>query len=340
MVRKRTITIILLLMLAAALLGFSLKRPSSVGGEITWGITFSHVFAEELGFDWKEVYVAILDELKPTLLRLPVYWQVVEPEKGTFHFDEYDFMLDEAQKRGVNVVLVIGRRVPRWPECHIPRWAQKDSEGVQQENVRAAIFETVERYKHFDVLSAWQVENEPFLPYFGECPFPDGAALDKEIAFVRFLDPSRPIMVTDSGELSTWLPAAKRADIFGTTMYRTVWSDRLSPYLGYITYPLPPKFFWLKANLVHLFYGADKPIIVSELQAEPWTPGSLKGLSSAAQQKSMSVDKFHENIAYARAVGFPEVYLWGAEWWYLMKEEYDQPEFWEAGKEVIATSPR
>jgi len=36
-----------------------------------------------------------------------------------------------------------------------------------------------------------------------------------EIALVRAKDPSRKVIVTDSGELSFWISAAKRADILG-----------------------------------------------------------------------------------------------------------------------------
>jgi len=335
---KRTIILLILLVLVIVVLGLSFKRPPSASGDIVWGVTFSHMFAQELGLDWKETYLAILDELQPKLLRLPVYWNNVEPEEGVLYFADYDFMFKEAAKRNVSVIPVLGKRVPRWPECHVPEWAKTYSKEDQQEGVRRVIFETVERYKHLKAISAWQVENEPFLRYFGICPPLDREAFDREIEFVRFLDPTRPIVVTDSGELSVWLPAAKRADIFGTTMYRIVWSERWSPYLGYITYPLPPKFFWLKANLVHALYGGDKPITVSELQAEPWGPGYLSGLTAEEQGKSMSIEQFHDNIAYAREVGFPEVYLWGVEWWYALKTKHGQSAYWDAARDVIASS--
>jgi hypothetical protein len=124
--------------------------------------------------------------------------------------------------------------------------------------------------------------------------------------------------------------AAKRADIFGTTMYRMIYKDPI----GYFKYPLPPKFFWAKANIVHLFFS-EKPIIVSELQAEPWGPKLIYDLTLEEQEKSMSVTQFYDNIEYAKQVGFPENYLWGAEWWYWLKTKHNRPEIWEAAKEVI-----
>jgi hypothetical protein len=101
-----------------------------------------------------------------------------------------------------------------------------------------------------------------------------------------------------------------------------------------LKYPLPPKFFWLKINFIRLFYP-KKPIIVSELQAEPWGPKMIYETSLEEQAKSMNLKQFYDNIEYARNVGFPKVYLWGAEWWYWLKVKHGQPEIWKAAREVI-----
>lgn len=326
-----------LTLIAAIVLAF--KQPPSVSRDITWGVSFSSNFAKHLGLDWREAYIAILDELETPAIRIPLYWSDIEQKRDEFDFEDYDFMIEEAQKRDIDLTLVAGKRLPRWPECHIPPWAEKLSEQEEVQELKDLTFEIIRRYRSVPNLTAWQVENEPFLPFFGECPLPQIDFLDSQLTLVKLLDGDHPIVVTDSGELSIWVPAASRADIFGTTMYRTVWSETLSPLFGYITYPLPPKFFWLKANIVHLFEGEDKRIIVSELQAEPWATVSLKELSEEEQEKSLSIDDFWGNIDYARKVGFPEVYLWGAEWWYYMKEVRDDPSFWEAGKQVIQNSP-
>jgi len=78
-----------------------------------------------------------------------------------------------------------------------------------------------------------------------------------------------------------------------------------------------------------------KPIIVSELQAEPWGNKSIQDLTLEEQFITLSLDHFRANIEYAEEVGFPEVYLWGAEWWHWMKEKHDHPGFWEEAKSII-----
>lgn len=329
MIRKIIFIIILVILLIYGVRSI-LRPPTGISEDIEWGVGFSKPFAIDMGLDWEDTYLAILDELHPRFLRLPVYWQDIEPKPGEYFFADYDWMIKEAEKRNIKLILVVGRKLPRWPECHLPKWALSLDEKTQQEKIINLITEIIKHYKDLENLSGWQVENEPFLA-FGECPKLDVEFLDREISLVRLLDSRHPIIVTDSGELSIWLRAAKRADIFGTTMYRIVYNR----YTGYIEYPLPPKFFWLKANLVHLFYP-KKPIIVSELQAEPWGPKLIYELDIEEFDRSMSQKQFYDNIAYAKKVGFPIVYLWGAEWWYWMKIKYSNDKYWQAAKELLA----
>lgn len=333
--RKRHIAIAVIIFVVCFFILWFLRPPQSTGN-ILWGVTFSHTFSKHLKLDWRETYTAILDDLGAKNIRIPVYWTEVEATEGDFQFADYDWMMSEAEKRDVQVTLVVGKRVPRWPECYTPDWALARSADEQAIALRRAITKVVERYKKSPSLVRWQVENEPFLPFFGKCPPPDAEALDAEIQLVKFLDPSRPIVVTDSGELSIWLPAYKRADIFGTTMYRTVWSNVFSPTFGYITYPLSPKFFWLKTNIARAIYG-NKPIIVSELQAEPWGPEFFRiaRMSPEERAHSMSIEKFADNIAYARSAGFSEVYLWGVEWWYMLKVRDGDSAYWNLAGDLI-----
>lgn len=329
--KKKILFIILLVFLIVLLpLIYFSRRPKDISSQISWGITFSKPFAEELGFDWQKVYLAILDDLKAKKIRLSLYWPDIEPSAENYFFTDYDWMIDKAREKGADLILVVGRRLPRWPECHVPDWAKRLNEKKQQEQVLELIEEIVKRYKDESNILAWQVENEPFFK-FGNCPPLDAGFLDQEISLVRSLDIQRPIVLTDSGEFGRWLKAAKRADIFGTTIYRIVWSK----YISYFKYPLPPRFFWLKANFIHLFYPGRK-IIVSELQAEPWSSKSVIEGDLKEQFKSMSFEQFSQNIEYAEKVGFPEVYLWGAEWWYWLKENYNRSDFWDYAANLLS----
>ncbi|HLC95580.1 MAG TPA: hypothetical protein VJH89_03785, partial [Patescibacteria group bacterium] len=79
-------------------------------------------------------------------------------------------------------------------------------------------------------------------------------------------------------------------------------------------------------------------LIVIELQAEPWASGWIPHVSLEEQFLTMDETKLRENVEYAKRVGFPEIYLWGGEWWYWMKVKKDYPGLWETGKELFSIS--
>jgi len=294
------------------------------------GVTFSDQYARSLGLDWKETYLAILSELKPKMVRVVAYWQDIEPERGKFNFNNLDFQIREAEKRGIPVTLAIGYRVPRWPECHVPDWVSLYDAPRLHEDVRAYLEVIVERYKNNDAIVMWQVENEPLLSLFGICPPPDRRFLKEEIALVKSLDPSRKIMTTESGELSLWVGIAGVSDVLGTTMYRVVWN----PYFGLWKHFFPPSFYTLRAELVKKFTDTEK-VLISELQAEPWaTGGSLVDEPIDEQTRNFSVDMMKSNIAFAKRTGLTDIYLWGAEWWYWIKLK-GEPGFWDAAYEAM-----
>jgi len=51
--------------------------------------------------------------------------------------------------------------------------------------------------------------------------------------------------------------------------------------------------------------------------------------------KTMDIDRFRKNVAFARSTGLDEFYLWGGEWWYWMKTKNNRPEFWEEAKLLL-----
>jgi len=291
------------------------------------GITFSYRYAGEIGLDWREAYLDILDDLGVKKVRLPVYWDNVEESQGEYNFSKIDWQLEEARKRGVEIILVVGQKVPRWPECFIPSWVENDE--MRKIELLKFIEKTVERYKNNETVKYWQVENEPFLK-FGICPEIDANLLDTEIALVRRLDKSKKIMVTDSGELSLWLQAAKRADVFGTTMYREVVTEEY----GQWKYPIGPRFFHLKKGLISILENQNNAVVI-ELQAEPWIAGWTTSFPLSDQFQSMNEEKLQDNVQFAKDADFSEIYLWGAEWWYWLKTQQNYPGLWQEAKTIF-----
>ncbi len=316
--------IILLLPIAYFFVG-SVPQTDSV----TFGVNFSQKHAKYLGLDWRETYEAVLDDLRVKELKLITHWDLIESQRDKFYFEDLDWQIEEAARRDANIILVIGMKTGRWPECHIPEWAKSLSKQEQQGRILKLVNEFVSRYKDKEVIWAWQAENEPLFP-FGECQWKDKEFLAREISLIKSLDPDRPVIFSDSGEGSFWTTAAQMADIVGITMYKKAWFTQLNTY---VYYPLPPVFYWRKALLIKYFFG--KEVMVTELQAEPWGPKLLYDVSLEEQDKTMNLSRFKYNVDFARKTGFSKFYLWGAEWWYWLKTKHQMPEIWEQAKTLF-----
>lgn len=322
------ITLALLVILILAVLWLSRKPEPST---IVYGMSFNTFYAEDLGLDWRETYDAILDDLGVRHLRLAAHWPMVEPEDDQYNFTEFDYQLDRAEEVGADVILAVGRRLPRWPECHIPDWAEDQSWEEKKTEIKEYLEAVVNRYKDRSNIIYWQVENEPYLNAFANehCGDLDEDFLLEEIALVRALDSTRPILVTDSGNLGTWRGAYRNGDAFGTSVYVYFWN----PEFGQFKTVLPPWFYRFKEGLVGLVYG-DKPTYLIELSAEPWLLEPITEVDVETQYSRMDVDKIREIIDYAKDTRYDRQYLWGAEWWYWLKER-GHGEIWELGKSII-----
>ncbi len=239
--------------------------------------------------------------------------------------------MNRLETNNIETVLVVGYKQPRWPECFQPLWSKSEQDPEFSKSILSLVEKEVNTFKKYKSIKYWQLENEPFLD-FGICPKPNYNRVAEEFNLIKSLD-SRPILMTDSGELSTWIPVLNQTDIFGTTLYRTVWS----PWFGIVEYPWPPIFYQLKGNIVKFISGnTDKKIIISELQAEPW-PDEKKSLGQipiAEQQQLFSTKQFLDNVEYAKQTNMDEIYLWGVEWWYFMKKN-NSPEYWLLAKILL-----
>ena len=322
---KNTIFILLfcLLLLYGIFWIFSFKKYP-----VDFGISFNREHITYLGLDWKDVYLKMLNELKPKYIRIDAAWDYAEKENDVFNLSNVDWQMDQAKNFGAKVVLVVGQKTPRWPECRIPKWAGQLNEVEYKTAARDYISYVVDRYRNHPALEIWQVENEPYINFaFGDCENFNESLVKDEINLVKEIDNQHPVLVTDSGELSTWREAAKAGDMFGTTVYRVV----MTPQGWYWNYDwLPAGFYKSKAWVL----GVKKDnFIVSELQAEPWFTNPDE-ISLLEQEKSMNLERLQKNIDFTKRMGVPRVYLWGVEWWYWMKEKQGDSQYWDFVKEL------
>jgi hypothetical protein len=293
------------------------------------GVSFSLHRCSELGIDKKALLTAALEDLGVRRFRLMSYWNIHEQKPGRYNFAELDWQLDLIAEYGGRVSLCLGKRQPRWPECHIPKWAASLPAAEWYEALYQYITAVVRRYRDHPALVSWQLENEALLKGFGRCVDGDynPKRLRAEYRLVKSLDPQHPVIMTLS---DNWgLPWRQpRPDAYAMSLYRTLVNRRGR----YVFSRRPALVYKLRGRIIRLVWR--RPVFIHELQAEPWLAKGMTQTALADQVRHMSPERVLENITYARRAGLPPVDLWGLEWWYWLKEHYDRPEYWQAIKSL------
>lgn len=301
----------------------NLKKPAN------FGFSYSPRTAQGLGLDPKQTYLNALSDLDPKTVRLMAYWDEIEAKEDVYDFSNLDFYLEESEKTQTSVILSVGFKLPRWPECYTPEYLKGQPISVLRERQLKMVKKVIEKYEPNINIKAFQIENEPLFA-FGDCPPIDKEFFEQEIALVKTLT-KKPVIITDSGELNPWATPMELSNIFGTTLYKNV----SNPYFGRYLWPLPAWVYSLKAYLVNtLFAPNNQRVMIAELQAEPWFNESLNDQSIAKQIKTFTPNNLKSNALFARKTGFFESLFWGVEWWYYMKQHGHQ-EYVETAKQLF-----
>ncbi len=168
----------------------SIKRPDVLG------VTFSQLQCSPryLDMDYQTTFREICD-LEPDVIRLGTYWNEIESDIG---FQKTDWLMNEAARRKINVILTVGAKAPRFPELHLPpdvvhlsgtdqnQGRSIGSDPLTYNRVMKHTEKVVEMYKNYPNLKYWQIENEPLDHLdFADNHSIDESLLNAEIKLVR-----------------------------------------------------------------------------------------------------------------------------------------------------------
>jgi hypothetical protein len=297
------------------------------------GVTFIPRYARYFDLDPKETMAAMVDELGFKRFRLVSYWDEGEKVQGKYDFSELDWQFKLAEEKGVQVSLAIGLRQPRWPECHMPDWAEPLARPEWQPKLMDYMAAVVNRYKDSPALESYQLENEYFLKVFGICPDFSRDRLVDEYNLVKQLDPYHTLVVSMSNNAIGTPVGQPTPDEWAISIYKRVWDKTLTK--RYFEYPIPAWYYAFRAGWTELTRGHNS--FIHELQAEAWTPNDQGILETPLyeQDKSMNAERLHDRFEYGRATGMKKVDLWGAEWWYWRKVKMNDPSLWNAAREEV-----
>lgn len=314
---------------------------------VQFGASFSCRQVRYLGDDCVTAFAALLDQMGVRHVRLSLYWDEAEPRPGQFDFGETDQLVQMAAQRGADVLLTLGIKAQRYPEVYLPAWLQQGASYPEsavlgeQPGVRAAalayLTAAVQHYAAAPAISAWQVENEPFIKNFEKIHgwTISAAMTGAEVAAVRAADPlHRPVVLTHSSWTiydRRWKDALALGDVLGQNVFtKKAWIRDWWYFFPYEMGPFVPDLPGQAAAARR----AGKQLWITELQAEPEERKSLLQLDPATAQ-SISPRLLRENAALARRSGAERAYLWGAEWWYARHLQGDDG-LWNTARRLIA----
>ena len=297
------------------------------------GVSFIPDYAQSLGLNPQETLDSLL-AIGVGQFRLVSYWNVGEPTPGKYDFSQLDWQFSKAEAAHAQVVLTLGLRQPRWPECHIPAWAAKKPVEVWQPQLEKYMQTVVERYQHSPSLQSYQLENEFFLKGFGDCTNFDRSRLISEYNLVKKLDPNHPIIVGRSNNALGFPVGQPQPDLFSISVYKRVWDAGITH--RYLEYPFPAWFYGYLAGVQKIFNHRN--MVLGELQAEAWPPNSkpIPETSLTEQNKSFNAERFKDRIAYGKATGMRQIDLWGAEYWYYRLKVLHDPSLWNVAQQEFA----
>lgn len=226
----------------------------------------------------KGYFDAALD-LGGVMIRRDIRFADVEPEKGTFVFDAYDGLLDEAAQRGVRLLATLGYGT-RWAHAGAP-----DEFYPPDDPTDFAEYAGKVAARYAGKLAGYEIWNEPnggFRFWKGTLsgdPKAYGTLLAAAAPAIRAADPATPILLGGTvftpqliegamqwlGEAYAARPAlAKSFDIAGVHTYQA-YPPRTAPELGdSIDAPLEDK-LRMHAWLLAQHGAASAPIWITEL---------------------------------------------------------------------------
>jgi beta-galactosidase GanA len=317
------------------------------------GISFRSPQIDVLGLDMRTTLHTLL-AYPFQLIRLGAYWNRMEPEPGTFSFDELDWQIDAAEQAGKHIILCVGPlKNFSYPEFFVPAHHLRQPfpehtlikpSGYPSLLTAATDFITrlVERYADRKGIVAWQLEHEAVDPLGVEHSWRlDAAFVAKEVETVRKADPTRPVMMNGFlptsllVQLSQWwrtrdqgdslAVAQNMADMVGIDYYPrqallTVGAKTL--YLDGSRRPWQQRrrkrlFTWTRAH--------GQQLLIAEGQAEPWetitTPPNPEKQGMYSCLPEQVIVNYNTCMRWSQPEAPLYAYLfWGAEYWMLRKQ--------------------
>ncbi len=309
------------------------------------GVTFSQLQCSPgyLDMDYQQTFKELCD-LGPDVIRLGTYWNEIESDVG---FQKTDWLMDEAARRNINVILTVGAKAPRVPELHLPPDVvhlsgtdQHDGRSIGSDpetylRVMQHIEKVIEKYKNYPNLKYWQVENEPL----DHLDFADNHSIDEKLLADEF----KLVSLKKRADQEILLSNAFKIPSAPQSLIKSL---ELKPDgTGFNIYPKVPRkeggyhqMTWgdyrLLAKNASLIKSLNIEPWIFEAQAEPWEAGKHVHFGQATFP-SVSPEQTIRLISDLTKSGFDKQLLWGGEFW-VKQKQLGFPEWMDTMKKLFS----
>jgi hypothetical protein len=343
--------VLILLCVCALALGSEDWPPARTTAPLV-GFSFSPLTSVQAGRDPTADLSELLEATHPDLVRLPVYWELVQPAPDQLDFGSVDGLLaviekhNQASANTTRLVLTVGARNFLYPELHQPAWAGPRTQpyiGAMQKALayRTYFTASITRYRDSPLLYAWQVENEALDMVVNDFTGDDAVSpeqLEWEVNQVHRLDPHHKTVLTSYNALNStadlmqvytpWL-----LPLIGGGSGHSDEALQLGDAYGLDLYLDSPHVAWRSVTSIHMrskwkqqsisFWAArahaqGKEMWLAEVQAQPWGDETSFAPSDLV---SSAVDYREERLDV--------VLFWGIETW------LDHPAWLAAGTQAM-----
>lgn len=335
--------------------GSSTTVQDTQNKDVKYGFSYSFEQASWYGLDARKSYVELLDKNNFDWVRLPFFWDqmtLLRQDSGgqaeyDLKIDDLKFAIEEAQKRDVKVVIVMGVKTPYYPEFHWPNYIRdKVQFGDKIDAAHPIAFDVLEIDKKlvsslssYDNIAYWQIENEPFLKNINQISI-DRSLIAREIEVVRSTDlKRRPIILSNAARSSydrqyrELLRMLEPGDVLGVNAYFLTQNADLVAFKLFgreVHLKWPEWFYWPVQSWGFLApdyktvqkdaKNARVDVWVLEMQADPY----VRNLDDARRQSfvfsAMDLKRADE---FVRSKGFDHIGFWGVSFWQFREKMGD-----------------
>jgi hypothetical protein len=343
------------------------RIPVAPRGSTRLGISFRPLQAAAFGLDADDALKRLLD-YPIEVVRLAAYWDRIEPTPGVANFSELDRYVAAVEAAGRQIILCVGAvKAFGYPEYFVPTHHTPVPlpegtliDGANHRPLLDAACEfvarVVDRYRHRPSIIGWQIEHDAVDPLGMEHSWRLSTGfVAQEVAAVRAVDPSRPILM--NGFLPTSVPVAisqrwrtrdqgdsldvaqRLADVVGIDFYPR---HAVTSMVGRSVYLDGSRAPWQQRRRRALFANG-REVMVCEGQAEPWEavtkPPSEPGQAMYSCPPERLIEVYNQCVGWndGAPVTLSAYLFWGAEYW-LRRARDGDPSYLNAFERILAES--